>query len=289
LALALVFAVGLDQSEDQDAVIVRSRNFFGMLTVRDNPIEKTRRLQHGATNHGMQLRGPDPQSWRTPTMYYYPTGPIGQVFTAYRETSVVDRVGVVGLGVGSIACYGRPGDDYTFFEINPEIARLAQDPKYFTHLRDCQAAVRVVLGDARRSLANDPSGKFGLLVLDAFSGDAIPVHLLTREAFVLYRDRLAPGGVVAIHVSNRYLDLEPVVAATAKASGLIALSRIETLADVPFEDAKLGRTVSQWMLLARTPEDLSPLTRRFRWRPAAEREKVAAWTDDYSDLWSARR
>jgi hypothetical protein len=289
LALALVFAVGMDQSEDQDSVVVRSRNFFGMLTVRDNPIEKTRRLQHGATTHGMQLRGPDPQSWRTPTMYYYPTGPIGQVFAAFKGTSVVNRVGVVGLGVGSIACYGKPGDDFTFFEINPEVARLAEDPTYFTHLRDCPASVRVVLGDARRSLANEPSGKFGLLILDAFSGDAVPVHLLTREAFGLYRDRLEHGGVVAVHVSNRYLDLESVVAASAKASGLIALSRIETVADVPFEDAKLGRTVSQWMVLARTDDELSRLTKLFGWRIADERSDVYAWTDDYSDLWSARR
>jgi hypothetical protein len=289
LALALMFAVEPDRLASNESTILRSRNFFGILSVRDDHVENTRRLVHGATDHGMQRRGPDSSKWQVPQHYYYPTGPIGRVFAAYGDTPIVERVGVVGLGVGSLACYGRAGDDYTFFEINPEIVRLAQDPNYFTHLQECPATVRVVLGDARQSLVREPPNRFGLLIVDAFSGDAIPVHLMTREALELMRDRVSPNGIIALHVSNRYLNLEPVVAATAEAAGLHNLSRFETYGEIGAQELSLGKTASHWIVLARQKQNLDRLARIPGWRPAVSRTDIKAWTDDYSDLWKARR
>ena len=147
---------------------------------------------------------------------------------------------IVGLGAGSLACYAEPGQGWTFYEIDPAVVRIARDPRFFTYLKDCRARSQdVVVGDARLRLRDAPDGGYGLIVLDAFSSDAIPMHLLTREALRLYRDKLADGGLIAFHISNRYLDLAPVLGALARDAGLI--DRIRRDRDISPEQAKAGQ------------------------------------------------
>src|SRR5207247_1962837 len=150
-----------------------------------------------------------PQRNSLPLTYYYPTGPLGAIFHAFERPPTKREVAVVGLGTGSTAYYGQEGQRFTFFEIDSAVVKVARNPKCFTFVEDCRARVELVLGDARLSLANEPDRKYGLIVLDAFSSDAIPVHLLTREALQLYFAKLEDDGILALHVSNRYLDLHP--------------------------------------------------------------------------------
>ena len=193
------------------------------------------------------------------------------------------RVGVVGLGAGTLAAYAAPGERWTFFEIDPVVIEVARDRDLFTYLRDAQGTIDVVLGDGRRSLAAIPDGAFGLLVLDAFSSDAVPVHLLTREAIALDLQKFAPGGLLAFHLSNRYLDLEKIVAGGATAKGLSGLARF---GGVSAAEQSEGKSSSLWVVLARSPTDLAPLVGDARWRPLPRDQKDwKGWTDDASSLW----
>jgi hypothetical protein len=216
--------------------------------------------------------------------YYFPTGPIGQVFDAYQETKVVERVGVVGLGVGSLAGYGKAGQEFTFFEIDPAIERIARTPAYFRYLEDSRARCRVVLGDARSSMKAQEDESFGLIVLDAFSGDAIPVHLLTREALRIDLAKLAKEGLIAVHIANRYLELAPVVRALARDAGLVGLDRDESPEEIPASELNQGRLSTHWIVLARRAEDLSRLTVRLGWRGLFEGREGSLWTDEYSSV-----
>ena len=179
-----------------------------------------------------------------------------------------------------MAAYGRPGQQMTFYELDPAITRIASDPRFFTFLRDSPANVEIVLGDGRRTIAHVPDGTSDLVIVDAFSSDSIPVHLLTREAIELYVRKLRPGGLIAFHVSNRHLELAPVVARAARALGLAAVERYDRA-----EGARGGRTPSRWLVLARSPERLEPLLERSGWRiPTVSAGRV--WTDDYSNVLS---
>jgi spermidine synthase len=197
------------------------------------------------------------------------------------------RFGVIGLGTGSIAAYASPGQSWTFFEINPAIERIARDPEYFSYLSQCAPQARVVIGDARLSLEHEPDASFDVLFVDAFSSDSIPVHLMTREAMALYFRKLAPGGVLALHISNRYLELTPVVARVAYASGLVAAAQVHQPSD---EQLKVSSeiTTSHWTILARSPDDFGELAADPRWRPL-DGTVGAAWTDDYSNIISTIR
>ena len=163
---------------------------------------------HGTTNHGAEvLDGSTPPQ---PTLYHHPTGPIGQLFNALPNKDLTSQTAVLGLGAGSMACYSKPGQQWTFYEIDPVIERIARDPSLFTYLRDCPAEFNVVLGDARLELAHAPEAGYGLIVADAFNSDAVPVHLLTREAIDLYLSKLKSDGVLAFDISNRYVDAFPI-------------------------------------------------------------------------------
>src|SRR5262249_38021787 len=160
-------------------------------------------LVHGSTLHGRQSL--DPKRRGEPLAYYHPSGPIGRVFDIFQQKQVPRNMAVIGLGAGALACYAQPGERITFYEIDPAVYRIASDPRYFTYLPDAEqrgAKVAVVLGDARLRLREGPDGAFGLIVVDAFSSDAIPIHLLTEEAFALYLSKLAEGGLLAVHISN---------------------------------------------------------------------------------------
>jgi len=289
LGLAAVALVITDRQDADRNVVLRERNFFGVLRVMANFPPGMETLVHGNVYHGMQRRSQEVSERVVPLLYYHPSGPIGQVFRAYEGAPVTGRVGVIGLGIGSMAAYGKPGREITFFEIDPAVERIARDPTYFHHLADSAARWRVVLGDARLSLGKEPDGAFGLIVLDAFSGDAIPVHLLTREALRLYLAKLADGGLIVLHLSNDYVDFEPVVGSLARDAGLVGLDRKEDIRQVPPAELERGRMPAHWVALARRQSDLARLADRPGWRPLAVRPGASVWTDSYSDLFSHLR
>jgi spermidine synthase len=261
------------------------RSFFGVSRVTRDPSERFQVLLHGTTLHGMQSL--DLGRRLEPLTYFERTGPLGQLFAALGGGPLTRRVAVVGLGAGSLACHGRPDERWTFYEIDPVVERIARDPRFFTFLRDCAPTLDVVMGDARLSLRAAPDGEYGLIVLDAYSSDAPPMHLITREAVLLYRAKLAPGGLLVFNVSNRHLELEPVLGTLARATGLVALAQDDA---VVHERAwQEGKRPSQWVVMARHLADLGPLARDGRWHPAAAPPGAAPWTDDFNSLLSAFR
>jgi SAM-dependent methyltransferase len=233
-------------------------------------------MASGRVLHGRQYL--DDAHRRQPSTYYVRASGISRALEVYRSRPDL-RVGVVGLGAGTLAAYGElPIQSFRFYEINPEVIRLARTR--FTFLQDCPARVEVVPGDARLSLEREPAQGFHVLVLDAFSGDTVPTHLLTAEAFALWLRHLAPDGTIAVHVSNRYLDLEPVVRGVAGRCGLRSIG-IE-LAPPESEDAQ----ASFWMLCTRNEAALA------EWTPHASKDvdpREIVWTDDASDLFSVFR
>jgi spermidine synthase len=194
----------------------------------------------------------------------------------------VDQVAIVGLGAGSMACYVTPPQQMTYYEIDPAVERIAEHSQYFTFLRDCGPNVQIVLGDARLSLQAAPDHHYGLIIIDAFSGDAIPTHLLTREALQLYLSKLAPNGLIVFHISNNYLDLEPVVANLAEDAGLAGLIQYDT--DLSKRKVEEGTSPSIWAVVARSPQDLARLASDQKWRSLRSKEGTKLWTDDFSSL-----
>ena len=189
----------------------------------------------------------------------------------------------MGLGVGSLATYAREGQTWTFYEIDPAVSRIAYDERYFTHLRDCAARCQVVLGDARLAIAHAKPNEFGLIVLDAFNSDAIPVHLVTREALSLYLSKLLPDGVLAFHISNRHLRLAPVLARLAASHGLTAIRQFHS---VTRDQAAAGQSESEWILMARDERYLEPLVDDSRWTRQAASPSAPLWSDDFSNVLS---
>lgn len=277
-AVALAGLLAMTVFSQNDAVL-RERTFFGVLRVEDNGSFVG--LRHGTTLHGRQSR--DPLDRATPSSYYHPTGPVGQVFSAFAFDDRAKRVAVVGLGTGTVAAYSRPDRHFTYFEIDPAVVDIATDSRFFTYLAGDPGRHDIVLGDARLSLVDQPDDEFGMIVLDAFSSDSIPVHLLTTEAFALYLEKLRVGGLLVVNVSNRYLDLQPVLAATAEELGLSAVVLADAVVDPPAREQ--GKTPSTWIVLTQGPAALSGLERSLV--PPADLERrdgIGAWTDDYSNL-----
>ena len=191
------------------------------------------------------------------------------------------HIGVIGLGTGTTACYLKPGQSMTFFDVDPVMERIARNPKLFRYLELCGQDAQVIIGDGRQSLRRMPDEVFDLLVLDAFSSDAIPVHMLTREALALYMRKLVPGGITLLHISNRYLDLEPVVANLVNDAGLAALIREHDPSD---DESLAGASASTWVAVASDPNDLGSLESDDRWRAPEPNPTVGVWTDDYSNV-----
>jgi SAM-dependent methyltransferase len=196
------------------------------------------------------------------------------------------NIGVIGLGTGSLACYARPGQDWTFFEIDPAIERIARDPELFTFLSECPGNHEVVIGDARLSLEEVPDEHFGVIVVDAFNSDSIPVHLLTMEAVELYMRKLAPGGVVMVHISNRYLDLQPVL---ANLSWELGLSSRYGWNPQTLEFLAQGKSASNWVVLTRSMNNLDELDDNPMWTDLVAEPGARVWTDDFSDVFSVFR
>jgi spermidine synthase len=263
-------------------VLLRERNFFGVAKVTTDVAGEYHVLTHGSTVHGAQSL--DRARRREPLTYYHHSGPLGQVFAEVPAAKAGRDFAIVGLGTGSIACYGQAGQHFAFYEIDPAIERIARDPRYFTFLKDCPAEVAVILGDARLSLKSALDSCYDIMILDAFSSDAIPIHLVTREAMRLYLEKLKRGGILAFHISSRYLNLKPVLGNLAREAGLVTLARTElTLTNAERQEKKLA---SAWVVMARRPEDLGGLARDQRWQALPVHAGEALWTDDFSNILS---
>jgi hypothetical protein len=278
---AVLLASGLAPT-GEGRVVHAARSFFGIHRVTVEAGARHHLLLHGTTLHGIQSL--DPARRLEPLAYFHREGPIGEVFAALRASPAADPIGVVGLGAGSLACHGHAGERWTFYEIDPVVERIARDPRHFTFLRDCPPQVSIVLGDARLMLARAPRAHYRAIVLDAYSSDAPPVHLLTQEALALYLDRLAPDGLLVFNISNRHLDLEPVLGSLARQAALVARVRRDPAGA---EARARGRTPSAWLVMARRAADLGPLAEDPRWTPARAPVGFRAWSDDFSPLLDA--
>ena len=259
------------------------RNFFGVVRVTHDADLNVNRLFHGSTLHGQQSL--DPALRRDPSTYFARSGPIGRMFRAMEQrlSQPGVRVAIVGLGAGTLASYAQPGQRWTFYEIDAAMERIAKDPRFFTYLRDSEAdAVDIVLGDARQRLADAPDHAYQLIVLDAFSSDAVPVHLLAREAIRLYHCKLAKGGLLVFNLSNRYVDLDPLLGRQAEDAELVC--RIAYDLDVSDDEKRAGKQPSIWAVMAGNESDLGSLATDVRWKPPVLRAHSSVWTDDYSDL-----
>ncbi|MBA3268426.1 MAG: fused MFS/spermidine synthase [Acidimicrobiia bacterium] len=278
-AVLLASALPLGSPND---TLYAERTFFGVLRVDRDQDRQLHLLVHGTTVHGAQST--DPARRLEPLTYYWPLGPL---FVPPPGRAPTPKVAVIGLGTGSLACYGRPEQHWTFYEIDPAVERLARDPELFTYLRDCPPESDVVVGDARRSLSRPSGEEFGVIVVDAFTSDSIPVHLLTRQALDLYLDRLADGGIIAVNVSNRYLDLDLVLGDLAADADMAAMVRDEP--EVTEAQADEGKAGSVWVAMAREPADLASLAADPTWVTLPPRPGADVWTDDFSNLLGAIR
>ena len=279
-AVSLMLLGSLLQTDHAGRVLHAERTFFGTYRVRLDPGGRFRSLAHGTTLHGMQALAPDRAG--EPLTYFERTGPFGDVFRAV-PAAKSPRVAVIGLGIGSLAAYQEGEQRWTFYEIDPAVEHIARNATFFSFLSGCAAHCDVVIGDARLSLARAPEAQYGIIVLDAFSSDAIPIHLITRQAVELYLSRVIPGGAVVFHISNRHLDLQPVLAKIAQELGLVARIRRDRVSD---QEADRGKTGSDWVVMARNAADLGALATGEKWTATEVKPRVRAWTDDFSNILS---
>lgn len=273
-ALLAVAANAVTPASEDGRILFSARSFFGVHRVALDGARTRHVLSHGTTLHGWQAVADRERC--AATSYYHATGPIGQLLA--ERGARARRVAAIGLGAGSVSCHGRPGARWTFFEIDRVVERIARDPALFTFLARSPAHVDVAIGDGRLLLAREPAGSLDVIVVDAFSSDAVPVHLLTEEFLSMALDRLAADGVLALHISNRFLDLEPIVGAAAARLGARALHQLHR------PDA-LEAVTSRWIVMARDARTLAALAADPRWRPAVIGPR--AWTDDHANLLDA--
>jgi hypothetical protein len=296
LALAALFLAGTLAPNVRGQLLLFERNFFGFVRVYRDPQGRFNQFFHGTTIHGRQALNPELRL--EPTAYYTSSGPVGDIFALYDRAAPgrANRdVGIAGLGVGVMSYYrldgdGRvkhPGARWDYYEIDPAVERIARDERYFTYLRDCfpdRENLRVVLGDARLSLRGAPDGAYALFILDVFSSDSIPVHLLTSEALRLYRRKLAPGGLLAFHISNRYFDLNPALAGLAAKEQLQYRFRedLVPLGTDLLVRKQVGKQNSRWAIMIQSLADLAELDHDGRWQRYDG--PTIAWDDDFSNL-----
>jgi hypothetical protein len=268
---------------------LRQRSYFGIYTVRENETGTTRTLAHGTTLHGAQKL--EAGKLLEPTTYFGPRSGAGQILTA--APTLYDpsaRIGVLGLGVGTLACYAKPGQVWSFYEIDPLVIDIARKQGWFTFLVNCTPTAAMHIGDARLTLAKQPAAALDILVMDVFSSDAVPTHLLTREAFAIYDRVLAKDGMLLIHISNRYLDLEPVLASEAKARGWASAIITHRVTQAQID---AGETTSVWVMMARSegglqrardavPQDA--LAQNSEWRPLSQQQGFTRWTDEFGSI-----
>jgi hypothetical protein len=284
-AAALLFAP-LAAARAQHIVFM-GRSFFGVHRIEfDGSAQRNLYIQ-GTTIHGLQSIAPERR--RVAGAYFHRTGPAGDVLSRMAPPTVA----LIGLGVGSLASYADSGQSFTFFEIDPMVARIAETPAYFSFLADARrrgAGMQIVLGDGRRALERSADASYDMVVLDAYSSDVIPVHLLTREAIALYLRKLSPQGLLLMNISNRYLDIGMVVSALASDASLVGRERLDTLSSDEDRTAERldGKAVSRWIVLARRADQLEPLHLGPAWKDLP-RGSMTVWTDDYVNVLSCLR
>lgn len=282
--IALAAGAGLifvaSHAADPTRVEFQDRGFFGVVRVTQPEGFPMRLFMHGTTLHGAQsISGPDRL---LPATYYAPETPIGQAFRTFAATGRMQHVGVVGLGVGSVACYRTPDQSYKFYEIDPLVVQVAKDPRYFTFLSECAPDAPIRVGDARLTLAQEQTGWFNLILLDAFSSDVVPAHLMTREALRMYMSKLADDGVLVFHITNRHLDLASTLKRVGAAEGLAM--RRQAWAPSDQEARRAAR--SEVMLLAKSEAALAAFDADERWaRVTAPAGRP--WSDDYTNVLGA--
>lgn len=281
IAAATLLLLGTVLDTRSAGTAFRDRNFFGTREVRSTADGTITQLVHGSTVHGEQWRSESRRC--VPVGYYDRTGPLGDIMGGLRPSA---QVAILGLGAGGMASYARPDEAWTFYELDPGIEQIARNSKLFTFLQQCAPQATVTIADARLGLATAASDSYDLIALDVFSSDAIPLHLLTREALVLYRSKLKPGGIIAFHISNRYLDLAPEVRALADSVGLVAFVRADTHQHAWWPKGKRG---SVWAVAARSAEHVRGVVSRAGWEEIRRGSGQAPWTDDFSNLFSAIR
>ncbi len=267
-------------------ILHTERSFYGVSRVTNDMDGKYRYLFHGGTIHGIQSL--DQSRSREPLAYYTASGPAGDIFRAEQAKLPHGDLAIVGLGAGAMACHLAPGESLTYYEIDPSVTGIAENPQYFTFLSQCAPNARIVLGDARLKFRDAPDGQYGLISLDAFSGDTIPMHLVTREAVELYKRKLAPGGLLVFHISNLYLEMSPILAALADDAHLKILTADDTVVSQKESDA--GKFPSRWIVMARSETDVDELQKSTsspgRWVQVARQPGIRVWSDDYSNLLS---
>ncbi len=258
------------------------RNFFGVLRVTSNADDSVHTIFHDSTVHGRQFTATERRC--EPLSYFHRAGPLGYVFAAFRASAAPKNVAVVGLGAGAILAHSLPAEHWTYYEINPAVVEIARDTRYFSYVGECaQVPFNVVLGDARLRLREASDATYGLIIMDAFSSDAIPVHLITQQALDLYLSKLAPGGLLIFHISNRNLDLKPVVADVAASRDLTVVYLEDRTAD-PVK----GQDPSAWVAMTRKNDESGLLTKAPIASPLTADGKHL-WTDDYSNILSVFR
>jgi hypothetical protein len=308
LAAAVVFLLAANLIDTEDASSETLRSFFGVLKISDSQDGNYRVLMHGTTIHGAeQISASDEDdddeedddkttgekdtkagetrktaSERPAALtYYFDGSPLAQTIVAAREKVGTVRLAVIGLGAGTLACQTNPGDQLTYYEIDPLVVRVARDPERFTFLSSCAPNAPIVIGDARLTLADAPDGSYDVIIVDAFSSDAIPIHLMTREAMALYASKIAPNGIIVMHLSNRHLELASVVAGVAQQNGLVARLNDDETEIVDDDKYRYASTV---MAIAHKDEDFGALTKSTHWAKQTANPDQRVWTDDYSNV-----
>jgi hypothetical protein len=280
LAVAVLMAFGQSGRMYRGEVLHTERTFFGVYTVSRDQADEANILFHGSTAHGVQST--NPALTADPLAYYHRTGPAGGVVAALGANADKQSLALVGAGTGALAVLAGPHQQVTLFEIDPAVVRIAEDPRFFSYLQNTRATYETVIGDGRIALATS-GATYDLMVLDAFSSGTIPVHLLTREALLTYLQRLEPDGVLLFHISNRHLDLGPVLAAHARDLGLVAFENVDERGDyLP------GVFSSRWVLMVRDQAHRAGLPTA-GWAPLTSSGGTPAWTDDFSNLLSVQR
>ena len=280
---AILLAISIWYSVLGDESLYKGRNFYGTKNVTSRQNGQFHEFFHGKTNHGTQET--HPKGRIIPKTYFHPTGPVGDIFRVFNAQYQRQNVGIVGLGVGSMASsiYAKADQNFTFYEIDPEVARIALNPELFTYIADCPAKCNVVLGDGRLTLAQTEDGHYGIIFLDAFSSDAVPTHLLTREALDLYLSKTNERGILVFNISNRYLDLAPVLGNLAEEAGLACLSKSDP-ANTEAERAA-GKFPSRFLVMAKREQDIRGLEYN-GWTKVPPRKDIGVWTDQYTNIFS---
>jgi hypothetical protein len=268
-------------------ILLRERNFFGTIEVKYDKTGPFHKLFHGTTLHGLQFAIPERE--QESLSYYHRSGPFGEIYDAFVSNTVQNSVAVVGLGVGSLMAYSRPGQKWTFYEIDPDIIRIAKDDTYFTYLKNSKTdKIKIIPGDARLKIQRAKEKEYGLIVIDAFSSDTIPIHLLTKEAFQIYLSKLDEAGFLAIHISSQNLDLSQAVGDLASQAGLYCFIQKDSHIDYSDEQTR-GKYTSTWTVMSRSASNLNTIRKKTGWSLILPRADARPWTDDFSNILSVIR